>query len=1266
MGQIGLKPLYNFDSYITERTRNFTGREWVFAEIDRWLAIDDAPHYFVLVGEPGIGKTAIAARLTQLCQVAAKHFCIARQADTLDPIYFTYSLSQQLSQLDDFPQALEEGGFHADIRINVETNYGQIVGLHAGNIIGTSTSADMVFNRKVVMPLKILYENGFKKKLVILVDALDEAVQQGHENISTLLANAQGLPSEVRFVFTSRPDSEVLRHFEREHIPYLLLNAQRSENLQDVREYIRRQTETSSSLCAMLAKQMMKPKEFVERVLTASQGNFLYVNQLLLAFVNGTQRFDVWNTLPKGLDGIYREFLRVRKVGRDIHSWRYYRPILGVLAAAQIPLTSLQIEHFTGLEEQAVTDVLQDIQQFLDPTQISQGQYKLYHQSIADFLSDKERAQEFWIDLIPVHKGVVTYYRGKTSTWEDVDWSKVDDYGLLHLMTHLYALKEDEMYRQELYELICKSYMREKYRRYASHRSFADNVLLSIEVAGSQKPPNLVQEIRGSILYAALGSLVSNVPTEMLAVLADIGQVATALGLAALIQKPEKQFEAYILISGVLLDQEQLIESNRVIIQALSVGKSIANFWSRIEAIGRAINILALRGGEEYAVIARNFALEIVEAISARPMELEEDSTLGREAVILSNIAQVLALVGEKKQAESVVYQAVERARLISWYWSRGTEVYETKVLALNAVVQALWHLGEEEWASNILDEAWQTAELINNAAARVIALSTVAQISLSLEREATAESIVEEILSLMEAVRDGKDKALVLSIVAQLLFKIEDKVKAAIVVKQTLAVVEAIEDKEDKVLALSAIAQVLSKIGTKADTTAVLNQALALVHTFEDEQNKAFILSIVAYTLSHIGEKAHAIAITSQALQASDTLVYGNKAAVLSGIAYSLARLKQRYQALKVIEGVGNGKDKAISLGKAAQGLAEAGENTDAVFVANQALNMTKTIANEKDKARAIEEIVAALTLAEQVDQALKVSKMVKSKVDRAIILIRMIQILAQLGKARQTVAMTKRALVVAKGIILNEDRMEVLNRLCQVLAWATEFDQALWVVQWIPDLYYQAVALREIQLALRSAGEYTRASDIADRIVDIREQDMRSSGDSIELALDVTAMGVADTDFLQDLLPEDRADTLIEICQRLAQIGEFKMALDVALQIENKQDQGIALSKLAQAQAMAKKIDQSLKIIERIEDRENRSKALKKVGQIITQQGHQEQALNVLHSAMATARLVGLESVLGVLEYGAVTLGTVDCGQTLWRVYEVLLEIENWWGMQ
>jgi hypothetical protein len=39
---------FDFSDTIAERTRGFVGREWVFAEVDTWLADPDAPRYFII------------------------------------------------------------------------------------------------------------------------------------------------------------------------------------------------------------------------------------------------------------------------------------------------------------------------------------------------------------------------------------------------------------------------------------------------------------------------------------------------------------------------------------------------------------------------------------------------------------------------------------------------------------------------------------------------------------------------------------------------------------------------------------------------------------------------------------------------------------------------------------------------------------------------------------------------------------------------------------------------------------------------------------------------------------------------------------------------------------------------------------------------------------------------------------------------------------------------------------------------------------------
>jgi hypothetical protein len=71
----------DFSAYIAERTRDFTGREWVLENIDTWLADRAGPRYFLLTGAPGSDKSAIVKVHTEFSGDLAKEVaCFAREA----------------------------------------------------------------------------------------------------------------------------------------------------------------------------------------------------------------------------------------------------------------------------------------------------------------------------------------------------------------------------------------------------------------------------------------------------------------------------------------------------------------------------------------------------------------------------------------------------------------------------------------------------------------------------------------------------------------------------------------------------------------------------------------------------------------------------------------------------------------------------------------------------------------------------------------------------------------------------------------------------------------------------------------------------------------------------------------------------------------------------------------------------------------------------------------------------------------------------------
>ena len=48
-----------FTSDIAKLTENFTGQQWVFDDIERWLQ-ESEERFFILTGKPEVGKSAIA------------------------------------------------------------------------------------------------------------------------------------------------------------------------------------------------------------------------------------------------------------------------------------------------------------------------------------------------------------------------------------------------------------------------------------------------------------------------------------------------------------------------------------------------------------------------------------------------------------------------------------------------------------------------------------------------------------------------------------------------------------------------------------------------------------------------------------------------------------------------------------------------------------------------------------------------------------------------------------------------------------------------------------------------------------------------------------------------------------------------------------------------------------------------------------------------------------------------------------------------------
>jgi hypothetical protein len=317
-----------FDRDIERLTQSFTGREWVFEEIDRWLQQDNE-RFFILTGEPGVGKSTIAAHLIQTRKdIVAYHLCQAAELETLKPGRILRSLTAQLMEtVPDYGLALLntiKATLEADVKIQVkQASDSKIREVYIENLNPSDLEKEDLENvldiliRAPLAALPKIYDERHKpapERAIFLIDALDVAVStedaaQDDEDIVTLLAallEDESLPSWVRFILTSRPDRRVLREFEPLQ-PYKL-EEMSQQNLGDIRHYIQKRL-AEPAFHNQLEAAQMSSQTLVDELTQLSMGNFRYVRFLLDDLEAGKHSLNNLAVLPESLAETYAKDL---------------------------------------------------------------------------------------------------------------------------------------------------------------------------------------------------------------------------------------------------------------------------------------------------------------------------------------------------------------------------------------------------------------------------------------------------------------------------------------------------------------------------------------------------------------------------------------------------------------------------------------------------------------------------------------------------------------------------------------------------------------------------------------------------------------------------------------------------------------------------------------------------------------------------------------------------------------------------------------------
>lgn len=1290
--QSATKPVIDFSSYIAERTIDFTGREWVFQRINEWLAYPGGSRYFLLTGEPGSGKTAIASRLSQFSRssvpspagakrltpgfISALHFCSARDSRWINPYTFTESLAMQLAEhYPVFAQALVEKSGDRQIRIEVQQHIGQGQGtgivIHRLDIRGGAV--EDAFNRAVREPLEALYQSEFDQQIVILVDALDEALNYGGDkSIVSLLAHINELPTGIRFILTSRPDSRVEHAFL--DVKTLALSATQFDesNQEDIRHYVHYRLSNDIMLVEKVTPMSEQAVEQMgETIVCKAEGNFQYVRFLLNAIANGERSLTEPDGLPQGLDGLYFESLqRVVTLGKgDWHT--EYAPVMGMLSVAQESPTLAQLQSFTRQSKSSVLKYLNELWQFIEEVPSpnnGETRYRLYHQSVIDFLHSpsllpKKRKLRnlFYLPAEEEHQALADWCeRGDLATiWEDTELDLAEQgrrqYARAHYVTHLYGARQLHRLFAVLDEGV---YGRAKVQHHdPSTLSYAQDLDLGRQAAsfpGKDVLNHLPRLWKYTLLRCSLNSTADQYMPEAFEALLLLRREKEARDIAELLTKPDNKARIQLQIANYLeaqpgREREHLDLLNRTyevlqsageseekasVSQGLCVAFLRKRYWVQAEAV-----VDMVKDGQKKIWMLQKLAVALAEA-----GEWERAETIAQAIDEQSARAEALYIIGallsgahdlERAEAlwveaETLMYQiqdSEEQAWALEGFcgvltqakqWeralkmARSIEVNRRRVWALQTLCEGLARAGKWEQAEAITHEI----EFIKERARALFVLGITLAHS---GHHKQAEEMCSEAETMVRTIEDARAKVWALIELGTTLAEEGYREQVAAMWSEAEVVARSIEEKRSRAGALQEIGKALMQAQQRERATAALDEAEALLPAVWERKPWGILLHELISLLvqAHQWERAEALACTIE--DSSD------RAWALQELCEALSQAHQWERAEALASLIENVRQRARALLVLCAELARAQQWKQADAVWNKLPAINYLMREEREaKISVLQELGLALAKTQQRSQAEAVFTEAEAMVEtieedtsRASALLDLSATLARAGYWEW-------AERVAHSIKQDTFRGWALQGYCMLLVQMQQWERAIAFARQIQESSVKVNALQELGIALAHALRWKQAETVLAEADEAAQKVGASNGARARALywLGNALLEIGDQAHAEAALvqaeevarsiedSQARQGMLQVISIALAQTGSWERAKRVASEIEDNNVRTSALQQLGVALAQAQHWDEAEAVVQMIEDSKAKTVVLPRLGAALAQAGYLERA--------------------------------------------------------
>jgi hypothetical protein len=763
------------DSYVS--TPRFVRRSWLAEELDRRLSEAEV-RFVLLTASPGAGKSSFIAQLasehtdwfvyylrrdqrTPLGDGGAYSLLLrlgyqlaARRRSLFDRARVKIAIEQRIGQAGgrtvgvEIDRLIASPFYDVVLRLtqDIRRADGEVIGLHAGEYTiepRLIPIEDLQF-MALLDPARILEAEEPGARIVILVDALDEATHQAAPNVVDWLTNAPELPANVRLVLTTRSPEGAVAMFCKKQQPYLrkmTIAADDRHVLGEVQEYANGLI--SIPAVARILETMPEARGFPARAAAVAGGNIGYLAALARGIDNAVAAIEkgleqsknqaqalaheailarllTLRELPAEISGLYAFFLnqirnvvrnRVVPVGRNPETserlyrsvWlEVYRPVLAILTVAMEPPSSLEMKTLgdisTGLED--ITEALENLMQFLEPA--DRGRYRLYHSTMREFLTDQNTAAtaetaELYIDAVEWHRRIGEELRETAENgeiWRDSNSALEQarrSYGRRYYIQHVF---EGRDYRALSRAIDGTTYGLGKLEFDPSAFLFVQDLDLARRVAAEsdESKADTLAKLpalwKYSLLRCTLTGAQSSVQEATLRALAGISEEQEALRLVRLMPKPETRVHGLIAITEVASQDARKTEFVRKLCRdAITISRRIDEERATVRAgerILKALRFLTIQVGwwdDDVIAEFRGF--------------VDELGDVGYKVRFLAQIA-VLWLARDRTRAGELIVRATRLA---------GTMPESERGQALSYVCHALAEADDGEGAASFLPD---------------------------------------------------------------------------------------------------------------------------------------------------------------------------------------------------------------------------------------------------------------------------------------------------------------------------------------------------------------------------------------------------------------------------------------------------------------------------------------------------------------------------------------------------------------------------------